>query len=166
MSALRHSQAAQMIQLGLTYRWSWTTNVKNLLFILHESIILTSFSCVVLIIQIVSVSAVDYRKCWRLWSPSMTWWGGTPTRVYAMRLPTNTWTSSSRWNLHRKETKDTCLVLFCFFNSCVISSRKWIKTGTALWPSKSSLRPARRFVFLQPAAVQIYRFYIFVTYLI
>lgn len=46
---------------------------------------------------------------------------------------------------------------------CLFSSRKWTKTGTVSWPLKSSLRLARRFVFLQPGAVQIYRFYIFVV---
>lgn len=43
MSALQHFQAAQIIQLGLTYRWSWTSNAKNILFILYDSIILTLF---------------------------------------------------------------------------------------------------------------------------
>lgn len=55
-----------------------------------------------------------------------------------------------------------CNLLFWgFFCVCLISSRKWTKTGTVSWPLKSSSRLARRFVFLQPGAIQIYRFYIF-----
>lgn len=49
-----------------------------------------------------------------------------------------------------------------FWCVCLISFRKWTKTGTVSSPLKSSLRLARRFVFLQPDAIQIYRFYIFV----
>lgn len=48
----------------------------------------------------------------------------------------------------KKQASVLFWVLFLFL--CLLSSRKWIKTGMVSWPSKSSLRPARRFVFLQP----------------
>lgn len=90
----------------------------------------------------------------------MTWWGGTPTPVYEMKPPMNTWTSSSRlkcaqinthvhwpllYSIQIKATNDLTNVKFLSV-LWIFSYRKWIKTEMVSWPLKSSLRPVRRWL--------------------
>lgn len=52
---------------------------------------------------------LPFRRCWRLWRRSTTWWAGTPTPVCETRRPPNTWTSSSRFPKHTSPKRTSTL---------------------------------------------------------
>lgn len=82
-------------------KWKWEEDsVSNL-----QRFLPAIVSFFFLFVPNLSIATFALRKCWRFWSQSTTWWGGTPTRVCEMRLPTSTWTSSFRLEMHGDKMK-------------------------------------------------------------